>query len=285
LVFQLAPGSSGTWAESVLFSFDFDDGAHPAAGVIMNGSGKLYGTAEVAFKLTPGSGGWQETVLHNFTGENGDGSPPLSAIISDASGNLYGTTAAGGNYPPNCPVSGGCGIVFELMVEKGERQERILHRFRGFSGDGAEPSSGVTLDLDGNLFGVTAIGGGTGCEAGCGTVYMVSPEKDGRWRERLLHVFGDGSNGSYPDGSVVADKKGNLYGMAAYGGSGCDCGVIFKLTPGAKGKWRYKVLHTFHGYDGAVPAGGLTIDSKGNLYGATVLGGQYGQGVVFEITP
>jgi len=72
-----------------------------------------------------------------------------------------------------------------------------------------------------------------------------------------------------------------------YGGDpSCDCGVIYKLAPGPKGKWAYTVLHEFGiGNDGGVPEGNLVMDSKGNLYGGTVLGGTYGGGVVFELTP
>jgi uncharacterized repeat protein (TIGR03803 family) len=61
--------------------------------------------------------------------------------------------------------------------------------------------------------------------------------------------------------------------------------VVFKLTPGAHGKWKYSVLHRFTGTDGYDPEASLTIDGKGNLYGTTVAGGAGGYGVVFEITP
>jgi len=285
VVFQMAPGNPGNWAENVLFSFDFNDGAHPTAGVIMDNEGNLYGTADVAFELAANANGWKEIVLHRFTGKHGDGLPPVSGLISDGSGNLYGTTVDGGNYPPDCRVSGGCGIVFELLPRGHRWREQVVHRFSGFSDDGSEPSSGVVLDAAGDLYGTTTIGGGTGCTAGCGVVYKLTRGTNGRWKESLLHTFGNGQNGSYPDGGVVIDKKGNLYGTTAYGGSSCGCGLIYKLTPAPKGKWKYTVLHTFYGWDGAVPAGGLVMDDKGNLYGGTALGGTYGFGVVFELTP
>jgi len=80
------------------------------------------------------------------------------------------------------------------------------------------------------------------------------------------------------------DGSGNLYGTADYD-SGCGCGVIYKLAPGPKGRWKYTVLHTFRGSDGALPEGNLVLDDKGNLYGGTALGGTYGFGVVFQLTP
>jgi uncharacterized repeat protein (TIGR03803 family) len=82
------------------------------------------------------------------------------------------------------------------------------------------------------------------------------------------------------------DKSGNLYGTTIAGGtSSCGCGVVYKLTPGSNGKWKYTVLHRFTGYDGAQPDAYPILDSKGNLYGTTITGGAGGAGVAFELTP
>jgi uncharacterized repeat protein (TIGR03803 family) len=82
------------------------------------------------------------------------------------------------------------------------------------------------------------------------------------------------------------DRAGNLYGTASGGGDpNCSCGVVFKMTPGAKGKWNYTVLHRFKGTDGWSPEASLVVDGKGNIYGTTVAGGAGSAGVVFEITP
>jgi uncharacterized repeat protein (TIGR03803 family) len=297
VAFKLTPTLSGGWTENVLFAFDYNDGAEPTAGLIMDEADNLYGTAGggvngggVAFELTPGSGGWNETVLKSFYPSDypdyaPGGSSPYAGLTLGETGNLYGVTEGGGNGPPHCPVSEGCGVVFELSMQSGRWKEHVLHRFTGFSRDGAEPSSGVTLDSSGNLYGTTTIGGGTGCEGGCGTVYKLTPQSNGKWKETLLYNFGNGQNGYAPDGGVVIDKAGVLYGTTGYSGSGCGCGVVYKLAPGKNGKWTYTVLHAFTGSDGAVPAGGLTMDDKGNLYGGTVLGGADGYGVVFELTP
>jgi uncharacterized repeat protein (TIGR03803 family) len=88
--------------------------------------------------------------------------------------------------------------------------------------------------------------------------------------------------GSGPFGRLVADSAGNLYG-ATEGGDG-DYGAVFKLTPSG-GSWTMTVLHRFNGSDGNTPYGSLIIDANGNLYGTTLQGGTYNQGVVFEITP
>jgi uncharacterized repeat protein (TIGR03803 family) len=59
----------------------------------------------VVFKLAPGSGAWEESVLHGFKGE--DGIYPMTSLVSDSSGNLYGTTSMGG--------ANDAGTVFEVM--------------------------------------------------------------------------------------------------------------------------------------------------------------------------
>lgn len=62
-------------------------------------------------------------------------------------------------------------------------------------------------------------------------------------------------------------------------------GVVFELTPQKSGKWKYEVVHQFTGQDGSLPGAAVIFDNQGNLYGTTILGGAYGAGVAFEITP
>jgi uncharacterized repeat protein (TIGR03803 family) len=147
--------------------------------------------------------------------------------------------------------------------------------------DGVTPGNGTLfIDRYGDLYGTTETGGCCG-----GVVFRLIPKANGQWGETILHTFQTGPSGNQPYAGVVMDKEGNLYGTTDGGGSS-GCGVIYKLAPKPKGKWKYSVLYNFSGgVDGCVPAGNLVIDKKGNLYGGTVLGGQYGQGVIFEITP
>jgi uncharacterized repeat protein (TIGR03803 family) len=312
-VFELEPGSRD-WTEKVLFDFDFSDGADPTAGLVMDGAGNLYGTTPgggvnqggVAFELAPGSGSWSETVLNSFyysyyNQPAPGGSDPDAGLILDASGNLYGTTSFGGT---GCSGEG-CGTVYELTPESGGGwKETILHRFDNGT-DGVEPGGGALfMDPSGNLYGTTEGGGAsTGCagvagredwleprrptgDGNCGTVFKLARNTEGRWKETILYSFAPGAGGYRPGAGVVMDKSGNLYGTTDGGGGPSGCGVIYELAPKPKGKWAYTVLHTFGtGYDGCVPAGNLVLDSKGNLYGGTILGGTAGQGTVFEITP
>ena len=104
--------------------------------------------------------------------------------------------------------------------------------------------------------------------------------------ERVLHDF-NFTNGNVPEAGVIFDAAGNLYGTTQNGGINCNgqgCGLIFKLTPGAKGKWTETVLHRFNGNDGFYPTSILILDAAGNLYGTTQGGGLYGGGTVFRLT-
>lgn len=112
--------------------------------------------------------------------------------------------------------------------------------------------------------------------------------------ESILYSFTGGSDGASPNGGVIADSAGNLYGTTYSGGDlgacgGAGCGVVYKLSPGATG-WTQTVLHTFAGPDGANPSAGLVFDKAGNLFGTTSSGGRYtchgsGCGVIFMLSP
>jgi uncharacterized repeat protein (TIGR03803 family) len=165
-------------------------------------------------------------------------------------------------------------------------KEHVLHNFPAFSGDGVDPDGGLTLDRHGNIYGTTVQGGNFCGGTGCGTVFKLSRGTDGRWKETILHAFKAAKEGVGPVSGLAIDKAGNLYGATTGGGDlNCYCGVVFKMTPGANGKWTYTVLHRFVGVDGFDPEASPILDEKGNLYGTTVAGGANGAGVVFEITP
>jgi uncharacterized repeat protein (TIGR03803 family) len=163
--------------------------------------------------------------------------------------------------------------------------EKVLHVFQGGS-DGALPDGGLVADKEGNLFGTTS-NGGAGCTPDdCGTVFMLAPDHT----ESVLYAFKGGVDGAGPDGSLLADKSGALYGVTGGGGGNCGCGTVFELASDGT----ETVLYAFQGgSDGWYPAGALTADAHGNLYGATLLGGnyngancsEYGCGTVFELKP
>jgi uncharacterized repeat protein (TIGR03803 family) len=261
--------------ETVLHRFTGgSDGAFPQAGLVMDASGALYGTAPaggsagggVVFKMV----GKKETVLHSFTGGK-DGAEPVSGLLQDATGNLYGTDAAGGDI--DCEYPDGCGVVFKLAG----KQLSVLHSFKG-SPDGEEPIAGVIMDAEGNLYGTTDRGGEP---YNAGTVFELSPSG----KERVLHRFRANykvqHDGEIPDTAVVRDAQGNLYGTTEEGGP-IGAGVVYEIT--ADGK--EKILHSFCSgdcLDGAYP-NGLIMDAEGNLYGTAAAGGINGDGTIFKIT-
>jgi uncharacterized repeat protein (TIGR03803 family) len=217
------------------------------------------------------------------TGENGFSS--YAGLVFDGAGNLYGTTALGGGP---CPQnSQGCGTVFELTPKAGGGwTERVLLRFNPNGKGGFSPYAGLVLDSDGNLYGTTVAGGDlTTCNGlGCGTVFELTPNEGGSWTETVLHKF-HGTDGWYPDASMIFDAAGNLYGTTGGGGIH-DSGTVFELMPKSGGGWTEKVLHSFDGKDGGDP-NGLIFDSSGNLYGTCGEGGHgmYPGGTIFELTP
>jgi uncharacterized repeat protein (TIGR03803 family) len=302
-VYQLLPGSDGTWTESVLHQFSGSwDGGYPGE-LTLDAAGNIYGTtrfgglndAGTVFSLNRSSG-WQEQLLHVFDGYPSDGGGgPYGAITFDANGNLYGTTLGEGAY--------NSGIVFKL-TKQGSLfwQQTVLYAFTGAS-DGNAPL-GVVFGPDGSLYGVTQGGGYTGglyCVLGCGTVFKLTPNSDGTWTETVLYAFrGPGlHDGATPTQRITFDRAGNIYGTTA-GGSGrglCSvfgcapcgangCGTVFKLTPSSGGQWTESIVYSFSGgLDGFKPVSPLAIDGAGNLYGTAANGGLYNYGVAYEITP
>lgn len=236
---------------------------------------------------------WNENVLYSFQGVP-DGAVPAGGVVFDSEVNLYGATTEGGAN--NCSALADCGAVFQLRPPAqlgGSWTETVLYTFKGEQyKDGESPNGGLVIDGKGNLYGVTAYGGTGDCvllgiKGGCGTVYELSPPKrsGGAWNETILYSFPSAKQGYVPNGNLVFDSAGNIYGATLFGGGKgaglCDpfyqyCGTVFKLTrpkvPG--GKWTERVLHSFAaGTDGVNPNGGLLLDSKGAIYGTTSLGG------------
>jgi hypothetical protein len=278
---------------------------YPWSGLGFDAAGDLHGGADdVEFELTPSSGGWQATIIHQF-GFGADGILPNSSPIFDAQGNLYGTTLLGGTGTgtTQCGVNGSCGTVFELSpLTGGGWSEQVIHNFQGGS-DGAGPSNyaELVLDAQGNLYGSTYGGGITGCEGadefpGCGTIYRLSPNSDGTWTEELLYEFIGGADGYNPNSGLVFDSNGNLYGTTVDGGATNVGGTVFMLSPTSSGGWTHTVLYTFRGgpNDGYNPTSGVIFDTAGNLYGTTAAGGSNGEspwtcgggcGTVYKLSP
>jgi uncharacterized repeat protein (TIGR03803 family) len=295
LFVTITPATGQT--ERVLHTFaNTSGGQAPNANLIFDSSGNLYGVTEfggnaschfqggpattcgTVFELSPTSGGgWKETVLHDF-GHDNDGGEPRGGLIADAAGNLYGTAFYGGTgyCEDGFGTLVGCGVIFKLTpAADGAWTETILHDFLDNGTDGSHPQSNLTFDSSGNLYGMTYIGGAYDL----GTVFELTPKPAGIWTERVLHSFNlNGTDGFFPEGGLVFDASGNLYGTTPTGGA-YNQGTVFELKSIAGGGWSEEVLHSFqvNGADGFFPDAGLAIDAAGNLYGTTFYGGVYGE--------
>jgi uncharacterized repeat protein (TIGR03803 family) len=175
-------------------------------------------------------------------------------------------------------------VVFALsMIMAGAcaaAQETVLYNFP-CGPTGCEPGSNLIFDAAGNLYGTSPRGGA----ANYGVVFELSPQVGGGWTEAVLHSFSDnGHDGFLPQGGLIFDAAGNLYGTTIGGGEHKG-GTVFELVPATGGGWTEYVLHNFGaGTDGSEPNAGLIMDAAGNLYGTT-LGGAHGYGAAFELTP
>ncbi len=287
-IFELKKTSSG-WVTSVVHDFQGGaDGANPGVGLIFDAAGNLYGATSwgaaggcsvgcgTIFKLSAGTGGnWTKKILYRFTVSAGSGYYPNGPLVMDASGNLYGTTFEGGACTR-------CGTVFELSpTASGPWSLTVLHSFTG-SPDGSHPSAGLTFDAHGYLFGTTA--------GGHGTVFELSPAAGGGWTESIIYSFLGGADGSIPNGGLVFDSAGNLYGTTNQGGNSFGQGTVFELSPIAGGGWSKTTIYTFEAYpfgtDGSNPNYMTPIfDAAGNMYGTNYQGGPSNIGAVFELSP
>jgi uncharacterized repeat protein (TIGR03803 family) len=284
----LSRGASG-WTETILYTFsNGKDGGQPCGGLLADANGNLYGATNqgglhslgVIYKLTPTANvPWKQTILHNF-GAGSGGTPPFAwypfSLIMDGAGNLYGVTLYGVKHPQ-------AGTVFKLSPNpNGTWTHSVLYDFSG-GVDGEFPAiRNLTLDSQGSLYGAT-IDGGT---YGAGVIFKLTPTSSGPWTETILHTFTGGIDGAAPNGGLIFDSAGNLYGTTVSGGSSkCypGCGVVFKLSPTHSGLWVERQLFVFQ--NGEEPYGGLIFDPAGNLYGTTYLGGASGFGSVFKLTP
>jgi uncharacterized repeat protein (TIGR03803 family) len=240
IVFELSRTAGGGLAEEILHNFDGANGAGPSGALIFDAAGSLYGTtvaggtgdgAGVAFELSPSAGGgWVYKVLHFFNGT--DGENPVGSLVFDASGNLYGMSQAGG--------TSGCGTVFELSPEAGGGwTEKVLRSFGKAGKDGINPIAGLTIDAAGDLYGVSNLGGSVdGGIYSAGIAFELTPDTRGGWTEKILHQFGAyATDGQRPNGPLVFDAAGNLYGTTFYGGTGNGSppvpggGTVFEITP------------------------------------------------------
>ena len=307
-VFEIAKTASGyasTPTTLVNFNSSNGNGWQPLAGLTADVSGNLFGTASnggaygygTVFEIAKTASGYASTPtgLYSFCAQANcaDGAVPTGGLIADVSGNLFGTTQAGGNST-SCTFSMvGCGTVFEIAKSRGgyANAPTVLVSFDG--PDGLIPYSGLIIDVNGNLFGTTYIGGAAyvgGGADGSGTVYEVAKTAIGYANALTVLASFNGPDGAILYGDLITDANGNLFGTT-YAGGRFGYGTVFEIAKTAHGYASTPTtLVSFNGFDGALPSAGLIVDANGNLFGTTSQGGatfggptSLGYGTVFEI--
>jgi uncharacterized repeat protein (TIGR03803 family) len=259
--------SAQSYQINVLANFNGTNSAFPEAGLITSGNGTFYGTTEGSgtggdfgsiFKWSA-SGGLQ--TLASFNGTNGK--YPQGPLVTDGDGNFYGTTQMGG--------SSNEGTIFKWTASGG------IQPLGSFSGaNGEYPMGSLTMDANGNIYGTTQQGGAssTAPDTGDGTIFKWSASAG----LQTLASF-NGSNGNLPDGGLIADGHGNLYGTAVGGTSLIGNIFIWSASGGIQ------TVASFNGTNGLSPSADLVMDTGGNLYGTTgggIFEGNPAAGTIFK---
>ena len=205
-------------------------------------------------------------MLYAFGANNNasDGQAPLALVIVDSEGNLYGTTNVGG--------SSNEGTIFTINPAG---NESVLFSFcPGQQECGCNPGTGALLmRADGSLVGTTL-----GCgEYDEGLAYSYS---SGTYTALAPFCSHTCKSGARPEGGLVEDTSGNLYGVAPQGESGQ--GTVFELT-GSKLDARYTFCAQTDCVDGANPYSKLIMNSRRALFGTTAQGGAFNGGTIFEL--
>jgi uncharacterized repeat protein (TIGR03803 family) len=299
-VYKMTPGGTLTTIHSFCAEPNCADGwlPSPDGALALGTDGSFYGVTNVGgasassgpcapsggcgtiFKITP-SGAW--TPLYNQCSQancaDSNGSN-YSGVVRGADGNLYGTMpVAGATSGPLC-ASGypgaGCGTIFKITPEGAFT---TIYNFCSQSNctDGGSPFTGLVSGTDGNLYGMTSVGGANGA----GTIFKMTLNG----KLTTLHSFGsaDGNCGGFICSPMIQASNGNFYGVTLGGGAN-GAGTFFEITPAGAFTTLYNFCSKTNCADGNNPFG-LVQASDGNFYGATEIGGTDGDGTLFEVTP
>ncbi len=249
-------------------------GTYPAAGLVRDGSGFLWGTTQqggangygTLFKVSAFTGALTTVVQFTGDGASNRGAHPYAGLLSDGHGFLWGATQSGGakNY----------GTIFKVNASTGD-----LTTLVEFAKKGNNPSSGLVSDGRGFLWGTTQEGGGNGY----GTVFKVNAATRAVTTVVEFSWTGAINAGRNPIGGLVSDGRGFFWGTTI-GGGGSDSGTVFKVDAITE---KLTTVITFTGTGtsnrGAKPYAELINDGSGFLWGTTQQGGSKSAGTVFKV--
>jgi uncharacterized repeat protein (TIGR03803 family) len=254
-IFKITP--TGTY--NSFFNFDGTHGRGPQGGLSLGFDGNFYGTtyqggtngAGTVFKITPSG---TQTVLYDFMNTT-DGAYPKVPPVQAPDGNLYGTTGNGTVATLyKITPSGTFSVVVNLP---------------------AQSYSPLVVGTDGNLYGMTLLGG----TFNRGTAFQFAPAKK---KLKIIHNFGTGTDGSSPYGPLMMGVDGKLYGTTATGGTSSG-GIVFQMSTAGKTVTLVN-FDNVHPANGAGPFAGVVQGSDGFLYGVTSVGGANGLGTLFKVS-
>jgi uncharacterized repeat protein (TIGR03803 family) len=292
---------------TVLYNLTGPEGQFGIGGLTLGPDGNFYGNADeggtnnfgTLFKATPSG---TLTVLHNFA-NTGDGMDPVFALVLGGDGDFYGTSGSStggvvykitpsGEFSTIYSLTGGGSFDGQLNLGNdgnlygGTDKDGVngagtdfklapsgayttLHSFT--SSEGSNPLTGIIQGTGSEFYGTLIFGANNGP----GTIYPLTSSKV--FNVFLHMTIGDGE---LPIGLLLA-SDGNLYGAAEYGGpdGAAGCGTIFQITPAGV----FTVLHSLDQTDGCHPEAQLFQGTNGLLYGTTINGTVYDEGVFFSL--
>jgi uncharacterized repeat protein (TIGR03803 family) len=165
-IFELSRGPGGKLTETVLYTFQGgDDGSAPNSTLVIDADGNLYGNAfqggtnndGTVFTLRKESGQWK---LSAISAQDFGGINPVNPLTLGNTGHIVGETAFGGLH--------GNGLVYRFDLAN--HSFAVENDFYPSATYGTGPAGGLIFDGQGNLYGVSQMGG----EYGLGLVYSIA---------------------------------------------------------------------------------------------------------------
>jgi uncharacterized repeat protein (TIGR03803 family) len=267
-VFALVRQSGGSRTYKLLHTFVKSEGCYPEGTLAIDSEGALFGTTfdgaandcgSVYRVKQASSGKWVETTLHSFSKTE---CYSMGGLAIDKREILYGTTSSGGKY--------GAGIAFKMT--RGANGGWTYTRLHSFKTTEPYPTTNLVIDASGKIYG----GGQNGI--------FVLQFHNGKWFEHTAYTFRKDIDGYVPQGDLLFDTQGNLYGTTVKGGK-FSWGAAYMLT-NMNGKWKSTVLHSFgESGDGRGPLSGVTLTPSGSVLGTTSAGGANDRGTVYKLSP
>jgi uncharacterized repeat protein (TIGR03803 family) len=288
-IYRLTPGGVFT----VLHTFTGQDGSQPRGALVEDGAGNFYGTTYVGGAFNAGtvfrfSAGGTLTTLHHFTGGATDGGNPDAGLIRARDGNFYGTTSGdnlgrGGSVFRVSPAGVFTNVVNLVGRSHGPLVEDASGNFYGTSLNGAfrVSSTGTLTNFPGNSggFGALVLGpDGALYGTTLNAIFRLTPAGV----VTPLYTFSGGPDGAEPFAGLTLGPDGLLYGTTAFGGSLLR-GTVFRISTSGS----FQSLHSFGTgtFDGWTARSEMVVFPNGKLYGTASLGGQFGGGTIYTLTP